>query len=337
MKKVFFLSIILLVLSTLTKTIAQVQTENSFKPAGEPIIKVFSNFHTSISEGTDKSALEIKRAYFGYLYNLSPNFSVVAKLDIGSPDDKSAYSLIKRYAYFKNAALIYENGNLTASFGLIDLKQFKLQEKFWGYRYIYKSFMDEYRFGNSADIGGSIGYKINETVSVDFTIMNGEGYVQLQADNTYKGGWGITLRPLHGLVARFYYDLSRKDLSQSTLASFIGYEYERLFKLGAEYNLKRNESYIENHNQEGLSVYGTVFINEHFQAFGRYDRLTSNMVISEDRPWNLIEDGTAIIGGVQYSPIRQVRIALNYQDWYPLAKNREKEAYIYLSFEYKID
>jgi len=261
MTKQFFLSISLLVLSTFARVNAQQPDQDAFKPGGKPIIKVFSNFHTSISEGTDRSALEIKRAYLGYSYDLSPNFSVIAKLDIGSPDDKSAYSLIKRYAYFKNAALIFKKANITASFGLIDLKQFKLQEKFWGYRYIYKSFMDKHRFGSSADIGGSIEYKFNDIISVDFTIMNGEGYVQLQADNTYKGGWGITLRPLRGMLARIYYDLSSKALNQSTLATFLGYECQNLFKMGAEYNLKSNESYIENHKQEGFSVYATVFIN----------------------------------------------------------------------------
>ncbi len=316
---------------------AQQTTNNEFTPHGSPIIKVFSNFHTSITEDNDNSAIEIKRAYLGYEYRLSREFSVEAKLDIGSPDDKSAYSLIKRYAYFKTAALYYNKGRLSASFGLIGLKQFNLQEKFWEYRYIYKSFMDEHRFGPSADIGGSVSYEFNEYISADFTIMNGEGYNQLQADNTYKGGIGLTVNPIPGLVARVYYDETSKGVKQSVLANFLGYRFRDFFSIGAEYNLKFNDAYIKDHNQTGFSAYATYFINNKFQFFGRYDRLESNELEGDDRPWKLVDDGTAIIGGLQYRPINQVKIALNYQDWYPLAQNDTKEAYIYLSFEYKID
>ena len=53
-------------------------------------------------------------------------------------------------------------------------------------------------------------------------------------------------------------------------------------------------------------------------------------------PWDLEQDGSTITGGVEYSPIRQVKIALNYQDWVPYALNLNNEAYIYLNFEYKL-
>lgn len=128
-----FLLRFFLFFSTISVINAQENIQEKFTSFGEPIIKVFSDFHTSISKDIDESAMEIKRAYLGYKYFISPEFEIIAKLDIGSPDDKSAYSLIKRYAYFKNAALIYRKGKLKASFGLIDLVQFKLQEKFRGF------------------------------------------------------------------------------------------------------------------------------------------------------------------------------------------------------------
>ena len=51
-----------------------------------------------------------------------------------------------------------KQGNIKTWFGLFDMLQFKVQEKFWGYRYLYKSYMDEYRFGSSADLGTGIQY-----------------------------------------------------------------------------------------------------------------------------------------------------------------------------------
>lgn len=337
MKVGFFLLKFFLFFSTISFVNAQDNLHENFKPYGKPIIKVYSNFHTSISKNINKSAMEIRRAYLGYKYFLNPEFEIIAKLDIGSPDDKSPYSLIKRYAYFKNAALIYRKGKLKASFGLIDLVQFKLQENFWAYRYIAKSFMDEHRFGTSADIGGQIEYKFSEYLSADVTIMNGEGYVRLQADNTYKGGFGVTAKPFRNIIARIYYDITHKGISASTLAGFVGYQLKDVFSVGCEYNYKMNDDLYNDHNLTGISIYGTYIINDKFRLFGRYDKLSSNILKDEKQPWNLPNDGSSVIGGIQYSPLKQINIALNYQDWYPYASNATNEAYIYLNFEYKIN
>lgn len=115
------------------------EQEETFKPSGKVYGKVFSNFHYQLFSDEQKSAFAVDRAYFGYEYFLSEEFTVNLKLDIGSPNQNSQYDILKRYAYFKNAALIYTKKNLQISFGLIDLYQFKVQEKFWGHRYIYKS------------------------------------------------------------------------------------------------------------------------------------------------------------------------------------------------------
>lgn len=328
--------VFLLIVSSFRIASAQ-QVTDEFAPYGKPIVKVFSNFHSSLSGNERRSAMEIKRAYFGYEYFLNREFSVVVKLDIGSPDDRSPYSLLKRYAYFKNAAIKYKKGKFSASFGLIDLLQFKSQEKFWGYRYIYKSFMDEHSFGSSADIGAQVAYKPFDFLSFDITVMNGEGYVQLQADNTYKVGFGITLKPIKDLMIRTYYDITDKNIDQSTLSFFGGYTFNKLVSLGLEYNIRYNDDYQADNNLRGFSFYSRYYLNDKIQLFARYDRLSSNIPSNYERPWNLVDDGTALIGGIQYAIIQQVKVALNYQDWYPLAKNGDKESYIYVSFEYKID
>jgi hypothetical protein len=52
-----------------------------------------------------------------------------------------------------------------------------------------------------------------------------------------------------------------------------------------------------------------------------------------EKPWNLQEDGSAIISGIQYTPIKHVKIALNYQDWVPYAANMDNESYVFLNLE----
>lgn len=302
---------------------------------GQEILKVYANYEHGLTEADKSTAFEIRRVYLGYKKPLDEYFTAEVKLDIGSPEDLSQYSLIRRYAYFKTAALSYSRDRVQAWFGLFDMQQFKVQEDFWGYRYIYKSYMDEYKFGPSADIGAGISYQLSKLVSADLVISNGEGYKSLQADDTYKTGIGITLKPYSGLLFRAYYDYIHIGALQSTFAGFCGYSNER-FRVAGEYIFRTNQSFLDKHHLYGYSVYGTWIFSEKIEAFARYDRLNSNIFSNESLPWNLYNDGSAIISGIQYQPASKVKFALNYQDWFPFAANAPNTSYIYLNLEFKI-
>jgi hypothetical protein len=336
LKRHHFLSTIFLILLISFQSYSQDANNEQFKPHGNPILKIYTNFHAGISEENENAGFEIKRAYFGYMYNISRHFEVALKLDIGSPNDASEYSLLRRFAYFKNAYLKYRWKNITTQFGIIDVFQFSVQEVYWAHRYISKSFMDEYRFGPKADLGWNISYRFNDFIHADFGIYNGEGYTKLQADNAFKGGLGISVFPLKGLIVRIYGDMIKKGVYQQTLAGFIGYRFEDKFIGGAEYNYQFNFNYVEGQDKYGYSLYGSYYFIPKWQVFVRFDQVYSNMPGSFDEPWDLASDGSSLTGGVEYSPIRQVKIALNYQDWVPYASNLKNQAFIFLNFEYKI-
>lgn len=325
----FFVIIVLF-----SKAFAQ-DEETIFEPSGHAYAKIYSNFHYQLNFDDQESAFAVERAYFGYEYFISEYFTVNVKLDIGSPNQESPYDILKRYAYFKNAALIYKKEKFSFSFGLIDLYQFKIQEKFWGHRYIYKSFMDEHKFGASADLGANITYKFSEYILADFTVMNGEGYNQLQTDNTYKSGLGITMIPIKNLTARLYVDYTEQDEIQTTWSGFIGYKFKKVAKAGIEYNYQINNKYKKDQNLYGFSSYASWQVFEKWELFARYDKLWSNTIEGDPYEWNINKDGSAVIGGIQYSPHKSINIAANYQDWYPYAQNIENESFFYLNLEYK--
>ena len=59
---------------------------------------------------------------------------------------------------------------------MIGNKQFKYQESIWGYRYMYKTFQDENKFGSSADLGVNGEIKVTENLKINLFVLNGEGY-----------------------------------------------------------------------------------------------------------------------------------------------------------------
>jgi hypothetical protein len=327
MKKVYILS--LLALTLIISSNGQEKTEEpEFKPSGSPFAKIYTDAHTQVSESKNETAFEITRAYFGYEYDFSEHFSARINLDVGNPK----LGELQHTAYLKNAYMEFNYSNLTTCFGMISTIQFKLQEKIWGHRYILKSFQDEYKFGSSADLGISIAYKLHDMVSIDAIFMNGEGYKSVQSDSTYRAGAGITITPVKGLVLRGYFDYEIKDEPLMNTAAFIGYSKDAI-AAGLELNIENNNKYEKDHNLTGYSAYASYQIKKKLQVFGRYDNLTSNKLSGEADPWNISNNGQLFMAGVEYSPLKGIKLAPNYKGWLPSADGSSLISWIYLSAE----
>jgi hypothetical protein len=86
----------------------------------------------------------------------------------------------------------------------------------------------------------------------------------------------------------------------------------------------------------GYSVYGIYDFDEQWQIFGRFDKLKSNKLTGEENPWNIFNDGSAVIAGIQYKPVPEIAMSVNYQDWVPWAANLGTESLIFLNMLYKL-
>ena len=242
-------------------------------PYGKPLVLVFTNVNSTFNKNGNSKAFEITRAYLGYEYFFNKNISSRINLDVGDP----GVGKLQMTAFIKNAFVQYKNEGFTARFGMIGVDQYNLQEKQWGYRYIYKSFQDAYNFGPSADLGAGFEYSPAKFISVDFSVLNGEGYKKLQADSTFKTTFGMTLDPFNGLILRGYYDMMKHNYTPNIYALFAGYTYKG-FKAGLEYNNQKNNGMLNDHDFSGISVYCSIALADKFSIFARYDYLTSTTI-----------------------------------------------------------
>ena len=310
------------------------------KLGGKAIVRVFANYHSNFGFNNHEKTvdqMQITRAYLGYKANLSESFSVKLLMDVGA--DQGKYS-----AYLKTAALVYKKNKLITNVGMIATKQFKIQEKFWGYRYLYKSFQDEYHYNSSADLGISVDYKINKNLSLDAIVQNGEGYKHTDPTKTYRGGLGTTVK-FKPITFRVYYDISAKPyLNRQNIAGFLGYKFKKKFRIAGEYNYQLNNNFVDNHNMFGYSAYATFILNKKWEFFGRYDKLLSNTIEYDgvdplfakyNLAWNIHHDEQVVIGGVQYKAISQVKISVNYR--YALSAEHDAKGvnWMFVNLEYK--
>jgi len=314
--------------------------EEGFKPHGSPFAKVFFNYHTELTDSNTISTFQITRAYLGYKYKLSEEFSTKINIDVGNPkvnigDSLSGKTSQQITAFLKVASVTYKSGNLKLSAGLIGIYQHKLSEDIWEHRYLYKSIQDEYKLSTSADLGINATYKVTDFLSLDLTVRNGEGYKYIKdSDNAFNTAFGFTLKPFEGLTFRGFYDYIERSEIQTTVSHFVYYEVGDL-TVGGEYDMQFNNKDKKDHTLNALSVFALYDITKEIEVFGRFDMLSSNKLSGDTENWNYAKDESVIIGGVQYSPIKYVKVALNYQGFIPADDSKDPMNFIYVNFQFK--
>ena len=302
---------------------AMAQTEG--EPKGKAIINVFGNFHTGFGEDNNDRGFALDRSYLGYQYTLEKGLSIKAVLDVGQAGNVSD---LQRIAYIKNAQLSWKRDRLTLHGGLISTTSFKVQENFWGYRYMKMVLQDYYKFSSSADLGISAEYKFADWFSADAIVVNGEGYKKLQVNDGLQYGLGLTFKPVKSLTLRLYGSLNEgadknaEDIS--IYALFAGYKHEK-FSLGAEWNMMQNTKNVADADLSGVSFYTTIKLTNSVNAFARYDDIWSK------NNWNIPKDETTYMAGVEIRPCQYVKIAPNFRYHDAKMAGVKDKYYLYIS------
>lgn len=328
-------AILLFLAFTFTVSAKPSEKDSNFERKGKPIVRIFSDWHTGFGDVSSESGFEIQRALLGYSYQFAPEWSGQVVFDTGNPKNGS----FEETAYLRKAFITYKKGDFLASLGIIGLKQFKVQENNWGYRYIYKSAMDEYKFNNSVDAGLYIAYNFTETLSGDLTISNGEGAKKSQDENgDYRYGLGLTFVPKENFTLRTYYDYyvapedneDRSFEDQSSIAFFAGYKNKK-WSLGMEYDYGQNFKFEDDNSKHIYSIYSTVVLKKQWKVFARYDCLRNNSDAYKENN----ED--VFLTGFEYIPCKGIKVAPNYR-WvhHENAQSFKNENYFYLNLELKL-
>jgi hypothetical protein len=303
--------LILLTIFSLSIYNVKAQDKTEFKPSGKPEALIFTDFANVSSGAASQNKFEVTRAYLGYSYQFSPEWSGRAVIDAGNTGVAGyQYSVYLKYGFLQ-----YQKKNLTLKFGMIPTKAFELQEKLYGNRYIMKVPQDQYSFNSSADLGVSAEYKFTDIFSADVILENGEGYKINDVDSVLKMGVGVSLHPVKELTIRGYYDnMTKGSAAQQTAAIFAAYTNKKI-NLGASYDYQVDYKYKVGQDWTALSGFGNYYFNSRIDLFARYDNLSSVKAGSATTPWNNAKDGQLYMLGLEFIPCKGVKIAPNYQLW----------------------
>ena len=307
-------------------SVAKAQTEKvevELKPIATGMMNFYSEFP---SEGKALYGFNLDRSYLGMEGKLGDGWSFKFLSDCGKSLSVDDY---QRLCYIKNALVQWKNDKLSVRAGLIGTNIFGTHEKFWGRRYVMKSFQDEYKFGSSADLGVALEWKATKLLSIDAIIVNGEGYKQLQSGRGLLYGLGLSLSPFKGFKVRAYADLNQRSddgTPQKIFNAMVGYKNES-FSLAVEGNFLFDKDGTKEKDQSGLSLYGSVKAGKS-NIFARYDLLSSK----ED--WNKGKDGSMALLGVDFNLCKYVKMAPNVKVWIP--KEGDATPYANINFQFSL-
>ena len=202
------------------------QQDTTFESHGNPIIQVFGVADYNATEDADKGyGFGFGRAHLGYQYLFDRDWSAKIILDRGRPtsvgeitvNDTAGNELnvtqsVQEGSYYtmtlKFATLTWQvTPKLRIEGGGILQNHYITQERFWGYRYVAKTFQDRYFHTPSGDLGFIAYYRLNETFALDAALTNGEGFRSDQDPyGKVKTAAGLDLTPGNHFQSRIYYD-----------------------------------------------------------------------------------------------------------------------------------
>jgi len=306
---------------------------------GDIFSTIFWNYNTDLSsEASKKNSFEVKRVYLGYKFKIDDKISAKVTFDIGKNSAGSDYT-----AFLKTAQIDWSlKDNFKLSFGMIGNKQFKYQESIWGYRYLYKTFQDENKFGSSADLGVNGEIKVSKNLKMNLFMLNGEGYKNIQDDDGYmKIGGNLIYEISNGLSLKLYYDSEpgNDEFNVTNVGYFIGYDKNKT-RVGLEYNKINNaKSYNSpslDNNLSGFSGYISQNFSENSSVFFRYDSLESNIVSGSSEPWNSGKDGKLMILGYEHVVTKGFKLNLNYRNYNYNDTSINNKSMVFINAEIKI-
>ncbi len=292
-----------------TAVVSLLQITQAWAQEGKISGRVYFGYTLDMDEYSDgENSFEVQRVYFTYKKSISENMKIKVNTDVGRLTDGSRLSV-----YLKHSYLDWTIGKSRITIGMQPMNVFGTQEKTWGYRFLYKSAFDGFKWVSSADIGLGYHTRIGENLRFSLLITNGVGY-KYPEDDKYKR-FSIALRfgennllKKDGVNAGtvLIYEPSEDTYSHDTdhwtaVGFYGGFAFNGL-RMGGEINLSRHSE--PDFGQQIYSAYGNYRISQLVEGFARMDYY--NPDDGEDG-----NEQTLIIAGFNFTAEKVLNIAPN--------------------------
>lgn len=230
----------------------------------------------------DYNAFEFRRINIGIDYSINETFDTRFSLSFDGPDTLPDGN---RSVYVRDAFInwkeIFTNSNLTV--GIMPTPGFSFySDKWWGYRSIEKTIMDQRSILGSRDLGLTLSGAFDDEKNFGYYAMFGNGSGTKVENNKYKKIYGLLFGNFldKKMAANIYSDYapSGNNQSKTTISGFFGYKNDAV-SLGTESFFQIQNNFNTSPTAQspdivpfGISFYITqINLYSNLKCFFRYD------------------------------------------------------------------
>ncbi|MDP2309876.1 MAG: hypothetical protein Q8P18_27910 [Pseudomonadota bacterium] len=302
----------------LTIALAHAEDEAPKFPVVKPSGVIFARYQYDLTDGADgANAFAVDRVYLRTDVKMSKRFAARITLDADRMKplelgDGTEATFDTRYRVFvKHAYLAVKDlGPLELRAGMIDTPYTSFYDNFTDNRYITKSFADNEKILDTADLGVALlGDHWDGLVDWNLSLVNGEGYAKPEIDAGKSVQARITVDPLAKMEDRdlpitafaAYSGNPTTTVPTFIYAGAVGFQMPRLLVwaevLGKIEGPTSGMGYSGTLNPRLPKYAGLVF---------RYDHWDPDMATDDDAT-------TSLIAGVEKDFLEKVAVAVTYE------------------------
>jgi hypothetical protein len=268
MKKESLVLIVVMAVMVLPKP---AQCDGSFKG------KMFGDYYyvagNNVQDLEGRHGLWFRRIYFTYNNQLTDNLKMRLRLEMDSPGD--FMSKDKMVPVVKDAWLSYSFGDNSVLAGVISPPTFgKTIEDFWGYRCLEKTPLDLFKLRSSRDHGIAMKGNLNQSGSISYMAMFGNGSSNKGEINKGKIFYGaLTFEPAEGFVLEAYgdYETEVDKVSSYVYQGFAGYQGD-WGRIGLHFANKHVNAVDLGWDFSVLSGFAVISAGSGLDIIARYDK-----------------------------------------------------------------
>lgn len=344
MRKAILLGVIML-LSGGMQASDSLQTNRDGEQSHKLWASIYASYYTGLGgEVVPQSAFGMPTALLGYkatlsgkltatlIYDVARTTNAIRVVDEQGRELDVSYKEGSRYtAFLKMAEIKYSPlPFLDLRVGqLLNTQYLTVQDKFWGYRYVYFTYQEVHRYGNPADFGVQVDLKWGDKLLNQTSVTNGEGPFRHQDESgKFLFSNNIQWYPFSGAIVKLYVDYAPTSDTVSNakdryaISAFAGWRSER-YRFALEYNRVANYAFRSNSNYWGWSTFFSYTVLPRVDMFARYDYINRSAILN-------VSKGHLLIFGIQYRPVDKLYCSVNVRSLNPDAKR-----YLYLNFGLK--
>ena len=235
--------------------------------------KIYAEYGRALDEANkNANSFDIKRVYLTTKAKLTDTLSTRVTTDVGRASDGKYYLFLK-YAYLEWRSPL---AGTKFRFGAAGLGWAGFYDKFWGKRWIAKSFTDDNRLLATSDLGvHAVGKHMDGLLSWQASVVNGSGYGNAEDDKAKTAQLRLTLDPLHaGEQSLPVSVFASQDVGADSedavrlLAGAVGWKKKGLASAWGEYVMEAQDE----RSGAGMSATVVADVAGLFEVLGRFDK-----------------------------------------------------------------